>query len=128
MFSPEDFLDHFGATEFFVRSVEEKALVEAGHLARVLGDDPEIMGDECNRQAFVVIELGEHIVEPGLRFRIHPGRRFIQKKNVGPVDDRPGDEDPLLLSSGKLPNAPVLQPLHVHLLQRPIDDGFVLTA
>jgi len=49
VFPPEELLNHLRAAEFFVGPVEEEALVEAGNLVHVLGDNPEIVGDQCNR-------------------------------------------------------------------------------
>jgi len=128
VFPPEEFLNHLGTAEFFVGPVEEEALVEAGNLVNVLGDNPEIVGDQRNRQAFVAVELGKHVVEAGMRFGIHTGRGFVQKKNIGTIDNGPGNEDPLLLTPRKLPNPAVFQLLHVYLLQRPFDGGFVLMS
>src|SRR6266542_588338 len=50
-------------------------------------------------------ELSDQVPELTSGLRVEPGRRLIQKKDLRIADQRAGDREALLLSSGKIPDA-----------------------
>ncbi len=125
VFAVKKFLDQGRGAKFFVGPVENQPLVEAGDFVHMLGDDAEIMRDQHDRQTLLLVQVSQHFIKPGLRFRIHARRGFVEKKDIRTIDDRPGDENPLLLSPREFSDPPAFQLLQFHRCQSPVDGRFI---
>ncbi len=63
-------------------------------------------------------QIVEHLQHQGLRRRVDSGKRFIEEIDVGLLQERAGDEDPLLLPSGERPDLDWGEATHAHLGKR----------
>ena len=79
--------------------------------------------DEGDAQLLLdALELTLHILAQA---QVQRPQGLVQQQNLGPVDQRPGNGDPLLLPAGELAAAPVLEALeadHLQHLQHPLAD------
>ena len=94
------------------RPVVDQPLVQTGHLGDVPVDDADVVGDQDDGDAFLLVQAVEKAVEMALGFRIDARRRLVEKQDPGLVDDGPGDEDALLLAAGQAADPPVVELLH----------------
>ena len=60
--------------------------------------------------ALQVLELALHV---GAQLEVERSQRLVQKQHLGPVHERPGERDPLLLAAGELPGPRVLAALEL---------------
>ena len=87
--------------ELLVAAVVDEPLVEAGDARDVFVDDADVVGDEDDGQTLPPVESVEQVVERRLGLGVDAGRRLVEEKDLRRRDQGPGDEDALLLSSGK---------------------------
>lgn len=114
--------------ELPVASVIDKPLIQAGDLGNVLVHNPNVVGDQDDRDAFLCLEPVEKVIKIPLRFGVHASRRLIEKKDPRRIDDGPGDENSLLLSSGQAADAPVHELFHADDLKDVADGRFLPPA
>jgi len=63
-------------------------------------------------------EIVQHLKQQRLRRRVDSGKRFVEQVDVGLLQERSRDEDPLLLPSGECPNLDGSEAAHAHLRER----------
>src|SRR5215475_3712685 len=82
-------------------AVEDESPVEAGELGHFLGDDPDVVADEDERDLALAIQVLEQGVERRLGLGVHAPCRLVENDQLGVGDERSGDEDALLLARGQ---------------------------
>src|SRR5690625_3406037 len=81
---------------------DDPAEIHHGHEVGYLADDGEIVGDEEIGQAEAVAQVLEQVDDTGLNGHVEGGDRLIEDQQLWVRHQRPGDADPLPLTSGEL--------------------------
>ena len=77
----EDARDHVPFEDLQRRPfAEDLALVEAEDVMGMVGDDAEIVGNEDDGDAGLVVELGDEVVEIPLVLEVNAGGGFVQEQ------------------------------------------------
>lgn len=116
LFSSYELLNFGGLTEFLMSSVKYKSLIKAGYLGYISGNNPDIMCNQHNSDAMLLIQKIEHIIEVCLSGSVNTCCRLIQDENLRLIDYSTGNKDTLLLPSGEFSDPPVFPPLHIYFL------------
>ena len=70
--------------------------------SRPLGDDPEVVADDEQRHALLVLELREQLEDLGLHGHVERGRRLVGDEQVGVERERHRDHHTLAHAAGEL--------------------------
>ena len=65
-------------------------------------DDAQVVGDEQERQAALVAQVGEQVEHLRLGGEVQRRHRLVEDDDLRVADQRPGDRDPLALPAGEL--------------------------
>jgi len=79
-------------------SMIDKRLIKTSHLRHMPVYDPYFMGDQNNRDLFLLIKLVKHIIKMSLSFRIHSCGWLIQDQYFRSICQCSGNEYTLLLT------------------------------
>ncbi len=69
-------------------------------------DDREVVSDEQTGEAELTLEVDEQVEDRCLDRHVQRGHRLVGHQQLRGEDERPGDPDPLTLTSGELVRAP----------------------
>ena len=83
----------------------EVSVLDAEDPVRVVGGVDQVVRHHQDRQFQLVIETVQKLVKRVGVLNVDPRRRLVEDQQVRPVRKRPGDEDPLELTAGKLTEA-----------------------
>lgn len=100
--------DRLGRPEF-----ADPSGVEDEHSIADVADDGEVVGDEQQGDAGVVLHLHEQVEELGLNRDVEGGDDLVAEQHLRFENEGPGDRDPLTLSPGKLVDATVAEAVRV---------------
>jgi hypothetical protein len=79
----------------------DPAVLHVGDLCGEI-EDPVVVGDDDDRAVRFHSRFGQQLHDVMTSFSVEGGRRFVAEDEARRVDDRAGDGDPLLLSTGEL--------------------------
>jgi hypothetical protein len=79
--------------------------VHHGHPLTGLGDDGEVVGDEDQREAELLLEVGQQGHHLLLERDVQRRGRLVGDEQLGPAGDRHRDHHPLPHAAGQLPDA-----------------------
>jgi hypothetical protein len=86
------------------------------------------VGDEEEGDPDLIVNLVEVEKHSLTELEIEGGKGFVEEKNLGTVDDRPCDRDPLLLTSRDMRRTLVRVVLHLDQIKGPVDGTVPLGA
>ena len=96
---------------FALRDFHRPAQVHHHHPVADLPDDREIVGDENQRQAELVLQFHKEVHDLGTYGNVERADRLIADHDRRPWRQCPGDPDALTLASGKLVGVSVQLPV-----------------
>jgi hypothetical protein len=108
------------------RSLGHNAPIHADHVGQVRGHRVQLMGREDDRDALSV-QLGQQVQDVISRLDVHARGWLIQDQQFRFTNQRPRQEDALLLPAGEFTNVPPPQPAESQSLQGCIDSCAVST-
>jgi hypothetical protein len=77
----------------------EQGRLQQHHPIHERSDHVDVMRDEQHRQSEIVMQATDQIQHTVLRGDVNAGGGFVQEQDLRLLRERPGDEDPLLLSA-----------------------------
>ncbi len=90
-----------------VALLDDPAQVHHGDPVADVAHDRQVVGDEEEGQPEPGLEVGEEVDDLGLGGHVQRAHRFVAHEEPGPGGERPGDGDPLALTSGEFVRSPV---------------------
>ena len=91
------------------RALGDDLAVEAHEARQVRRDAVQVVGREHDRQA-VGVEVAEQVQDLVAGPHVDARRGLVEEQEVGPAEQRPGEEHALLLAAGELADVPVPEP------------------
>ena len=113
-------------TEILMASVKNEPLIQTGDLVDVFRDDANVVGHKDHGYSLFPVDALKHVVETLLGYTVHPRSRFVEKKYFRSGRQSPGNENTLLLTAGKGPDAAVLVAAHIHQVKSFVNNGLVV--
>jgi hypothetical protein len=98
----EEFFQIVGFEDLAGRAVAQGLLVEAENVGGIAINDLEFVGDENHGELVVGFQGVDELVNGLFAGDVDATGGFVKEEDVGLIDERPGDEDPLEFTAGKV--------------------------
>jgi hypothetical protein len=117
-FFPVDLTQNFRLQNLLRRPFGKELRLEQHQPVHPRPDHVNVVSDHENGQLQLLMQLLDQLHHAMLRGEVQSGRRLVQQENSGLLRQRPRDEHPLLLSTGKRPQGGFSVMIHADLGQR----------